>query len=488
MNENIAGLVKIIGITVLLVLLWIILSVQVPDKFLTSNNIENLLRRTALYGVLGIGVAFVIISSGIDLSIGSLVCLAGCLFALFLHVSYDPMQQDQVWQLDNVNHTILVQADQYEEGDQAWFYRDRTSKGTIEITRIEKGVEVSGREFHRLHFKGDIRGKSTAGIAVVGTLSPTHSLSEIAGDSVRLDSNAPTMNVKDKLRFVHLSQPTRERAIKQIASDGRMTLDSTATGITTEYRVVLIQRSAVMSVPMAALTVLLIGLGLGFAHGLLITRLNQQPFIITLCGLMIYRGIARRLANDQPQGFIEYGDSLGAIANGRWILWGEGAESFGIPYSFFVLAALTVLAIIVLNFTIWGRYLKALGRNEEAARYSGINTRSVTMMAYVVCAVLAAFGGMMFAIDANSVSPASFGNFFELYAIAAAVLGGCSLRGGEGSILGVVVGTALMQTLYNSIVLLGIPDTLEFTIIGSVILIGVVSDEVVRRITARMRR
>jgi ribose transport system permease protein len=93
----------------------------------------------------------------------------------------------------------------------------------------------------------------------------------------------------------------------------------------------------------------------------------------------------------------------------------------------------------------------------------------------------------MFAIDSNSIAPSSFGNFFELYAIAAAVLGGCSLRGGEGSILGVVVGTALMQTLYNSIVLLKIPDELEFTIIGAVILFGVAGDELTRMLAAKFR-
>ena len=91
--------------------------------------------------------------------------------------------------------------------------------------------------------------------------------------------------------------------------------------------------------------------------------------------------------------------------------------------------------------------MQALGRNEEAARYSGINTQRMTILAYVLCAVMAGIGGMLFALDGNSIAPSSFGNFYELYAIAAAVLGGCSLRGGEGSILGVIIGTALMHTL-----------------------------------------
>ena len=107
------------------------------------------------------------------------------------------------------------------------------------------------------------------------------------------------------------------------------------------------------------------------------------------------------------------------------------------------------------------------------------------MAAYVISTSLAALGGILFALDSNSISPSSFGNFFELYAIAAAVLGGCSLRGGEGSIFGVLIGTAVMQVLYNLIVLMRISGTLEFAIIGIVILFGVIVDECVKRLTQR---
>ena len=92
---------------------------------------------------------------------------------------------------------------------------------------------------------------------------------------------------------------------------------------------------------------------------------------------------------------------------------------------------------------------------------------------------------ILFALDVNSVQPAGQGNFYELYAIAAAVLGGCSLRGGEGSILGVIIGAAVMRVLYNAINVLGIPTQLEFAIIGIVILTGVIADELIRRVAAR---
>ena len=96
-----------------------------------------------------------------------------------------------------------------------------------------------------------------------------------------------------------------------------------------------------------------------------------------------------------------------------------------------------------------------------------------------MCSLLAGVGGVLFALDVNSVAPDKQGNFYELYAIAAAVLGGCSLRGGEVSILGVVVGAVLMRVLYNSIILLDLPDQLEPVIIGLVLLLGVTADEIV---------
>ena len=110
-------------------------------------------------------------------------------------------------------------------------------------------------------------------------------------------------------------------------------------------------------------------------------------------------------------------------------------------------------------------------------------------MSYVLCAVLGGgVGGLLFLFYQQSIQPDAHGNFYELYAIAAAVLGGCSLRGGEGSILGVILGAALIQVLYNASNVLGIPTTLEFATIGFVILVGAIVDETVRRIAAARRR
>ena len=105
----------------------------------------------------------------------------------------------------------------------------------------------------------------------------------------------------------------------------------------------------------------------------------------------------------------------------------------------------------------------------------------VIASAYVLCGLLAGVAGVLLAFYTNSVSPSSHGNFYELYGIAAAVLGGCSLRGGEGSIVGILIGTALLQVLQNLVNLLGIPSSLNFAVMGAVILIGVVADQLLRQ-------
>jgi len=235
--------------------------------------------------------------------------------------------------------------------------------------------------------------------------------------------------------------------------------------------------------PLAVGCVLLVGAALGAIHGLLITRVDLQPFVVTLCGLLVYRGAARQISGDQTLGFGTDNEGLRSLATGSPFSIG----AFEVPAPLFLLLLVGAAAALFLGRSVWGRWLLALGRNPEAAHYAGVPVKRMTVVAYVLSSLLAALGGVLFALDVGSVQPAVMGNFYELYAIAAAVLGGCSLRGGEGSILGVVLGAAVMRLLYNSIVLLGIPSQLEFAIVGGVLLLGAIADETVRKV-ARKRR
>jgi ribose transport system permease protein len=220
----------------------------------------------------------------------------------------------------------------------------------------------------------------------------------------------------------------------------------------------------------AFIIVVLLGCLLGLVHGLLITRVGLQPFVVTLCGLLIYRGVARYYTDDATAGF-PFGASFPTL---EWLVAGR---FFGIPHSLIAFAVLTVIMAVVLHRSVYGRYLFAVGNNEEAARHSGIDTSRVIVAAYVICCGLTAVAAIFIAMYTRSISPSSHGNFYELYAIAAAVLGGCSLRGGEGSVLGVVLGTILLQVLQNLVNLLGIPSSLNFAVMGSVILVGVIADQ-----------
>ena len=222
--------------------------------------------------------------------------------------------------------------------------------------------------------------------------------------------------------------------------------------------------------PAAILAMLALGVCIGLAHGLLITRLNMQPFIVTLCGLLIYRGVARFYTADATAGFV-FGQTF------PWLEWLTTGRTLGVPHSFVAMIAVAAVMWVVLHRSVFGRYLYAVGKNEEAARYAGVPTGRVVVSAYVICAVLTAVAAIFFAMYTRSISPSSHGNFYELYAIAAAVLGGFSLRGGEGSIIGVVLGAVLLQVLQNLVNLLGIPSSLNFAVMGSVILIGVLADQ-----------
>jgi ribose transport system permease protein len=226
--------------------------------------------------------------------------------------------------------------------------------------------------------------------------------------------------------------------------------------------------------PLAILSVLVVSSLLGLAHGLLITRLKLQPFIVTLCGLLIYRGAAQFIAADETKGF---GDEKGfellqQLATQR---------TFGIPNPLILMIVIAIIMWVVLHRSVYGRYLFAVGQNEAAARYSGINTRAMIISAYVLSGLFGGIAAILFAFYTNSISPSSHAQSYELYGIAAAVLGGCSLSGGEGSILGIVLGTALLRVLENLVILLNIPSSLDFAVMGTVILLGVTADKLLKK-------
>jgi ribose transport system permease protein len=222
----------------------------------------------------------------------------------------------------------------------------------------------------------------------------------------------------------------------------------------------------------AMVCVLGLGVLIGLTHGVLVTGLRLQPFLVTLCGLFIYRGLARGSTNVQ-QGIPESAEWLKDLLVGGL---GEGGRN-----QLLLLLILAVFVGLFLHFTKWGRYLFAIGANEEAARYAGVATSRYKVLAYVLCSTLAALGGILLLLDAETVNPTSGGSLLELYAITGAVLGGCSLRGGEGMVPGMILGAAVLPLIRGVSSFWGIPSDIEYAVIGSALLLGTIADELLKR-------
>jgi ribose transport system permease protein len=227
----------------------------------------------------------------------------------------------------------------------------------------------------------------------------------------------------------------------------------------------------------AILAILCLGIVIGFANGILATKLRLQPFVITLCGLFIFRGLSRWLAGDEVKGVEDtFLDVQQVVKKG---------DVFGVPKYFLIFLVLAAVMGIFLHLTVYGRYLYAIGANEKTAKYSGIAVDRYKILAYVLCSLFAAIYSVLYITEFNSSTPSTTGSFLELYAIAGAVLGGISLRGGAGMVAGVIFGAMILEILPNLARMWGIPDSIQYTVIGAALLVGALVDELLRRRVAK---
>ena len=222
--------------------------------------------------------------------------------------------------------------------------------------------------------------------------------------------------------------------------------------------------------PMALIVILLLAMTIGSLHGWLVAKIRMQAFVVTLAGLLGYRGLAQTMTQDTAIGYF---NSEYSVVRLESLLTGK---LFGLPSAFIAFLIIAAILYYVLHLSVFGRYLLALGRNEQAARYSGISTVLIIATAYTLCTVLTSVSSLFFALYTSDVVPSMHGNFFELYAIAGAVLGGCSLRGGEGTIIGIILGTTVLLILQNMVNLLGYDSSFSKVITALVILGGALVD------------
>ena len=223
-----------------------------------------------------------------------------------------------------------------------------------------------------------------------------------------------------------------------------------------------------LSVPLAILVGLLIGVIMGWINGTLVAHVRLPPFIVTLGTMSIARGVAYGLTKgwsitNLPEGFLTLGQS--DVGIGTWSL----------PLPLLITLGTALLVVVLLNYTVVGNDIYAMTSGEKALLVSGVNVVRLKVLVYTLCGVLAAIGGLIIVARLGVAAPAA-GIGYEVDVVAAAVIGGTSLFGGVGSILGVLLGAAITQMLYNGLVLLGYPSYWQTSAIGAMMLMSILLD------------
>ncbi len=278
------------------------------------------------------------------------------------------------------------------------------------------------------------------------------------------------------LTISNLLNVAEQTAIVAIIAVG-MTFVIITAGIDLSVGSVLAFSGIVMASALQAGAPLVLGLGAGLGaglvcglvNGLLITGGHLPPFIATLGMMSVARGAALMFTEGRPvSGFSE---SFRSIATG---------EVLGIPFPVIVMVAVYIAAHVVLTRTKLGRYAYAIGGNEEATLLSGVNVKIYKSAVYGLCGMLSGLAAIILTARLNSAQPIA-GIMYELDAIAATVIGGTSLMGGEGNVFGTLIGALIMGVLRNGLNLLGISSFAQQIVIGSVIIVAVLFDMALKR-------
>ena len=222
------------------------------------------------------------------------------------------------------------------------------------------------------------------------------------------------------------------------------------------------------SVIVATIVAVVIGAASGFANGIVISKGKLQPFIATLATMTILRGLTLVFTNGKP---VAIGTSNNAISFGKI----GGGQVAGIPTPAIIMVLAFAVCFYILTQTKMGRYVYALGGNEEATKLSGLDTDKIKTYVYTISGILAAIAGVIVTARLYSAQPTA-GSGYELDAIAAVVLGGTSLSGGQGTIIGTVIGALIIGILNNALNILDVSSYYQMIVKGIVILIAVLLD------------
>ena len=242
---------------------------------------------------------------------------------------------------------------------------------------------------------------------------------------------------------------------------------SVGSSVVLSAMVISVAMASGLSFWISALLALGAALLVGLLNGILIAYAGMPAFVVTLGTLSAARSLAMVLSDNKM--IWEFGPDHGIL------LWVGGGSTFGLPHPLYVLTALTIVMSLVFRWTRWGQHLFAIGSNENAAVLTGIPVKRLKVSIYMFSAFTAGLAGILMAGWLGSVTT-NLGQAMELTVIAAAVIGGANLAGGEGTALGAVVGALLIEVIRNSLILLGISTFWQGMFIGTFIIVAVAFD------------
>jgi len=232
-----------------------------------------------------------------------------------------------------------------------------------------------------------------------------------------------------------------------------------------------------LPLPLGVLASILAGAGCGLVSGVIIAKLKVPPFIATLGMMLILKGLSLVISGTRP---IYFNDTPGFDQIARGSLVEAVLPAVPLPNGVLILFAIAILAAFVLSKTALGRYTFALGSNEEAVRLSGVNVDRWKIAVYTTAGGICGVAGLLIASRLNSAQPA-LGQGYELDAIAAVVIGGTSLSGGRGTVLGTLIGALIISVLANGLRILSVAQEWQTVVTGSIIILAVYADILRRR-------
>ena len=469
--------------------------------FLKTDNLVNIVRQASVIAIIAAGMTMVIITGGIDLSVGSLVAFAGVLTALCLRqaggipvlwlialiifcLSFAGLGAGMVfggrvrWLVIGLAVSLGISFGVSRIAQNRLLGISPDVKGTVQnlisATKEEGGVFLffdmnkPGMDSFIEEIKTEL--ENYPGVTVLGEQA-------ISKDKEDDGSQSIEERAKESAQEVLATHPDLRAlfgADRDILSGLNRAID--AEGATERVLAIKAVTHKTGLVVFAVAVGILVGCVGGAMSGIVITGFSIPPFIATLAMMLIARGMSRYFCNGVP--VWDLPEEFGVLGNGYLF---EGTIGPILPVPVAVMIFVFAIGHITLSHTRFGRYLYAVGGNEEATRLSGIPINGVKFAAYVITGGLSAVAGIIMAARLQCGHPET-GALYELYVIAACVVGGASLMGGQGKILGSLIGALLIWVIFNGLNLLYVDSYLQQAILGLVIFIAVLLDQAKKRL------